>query len=171
MRCRGASRSARCICSTPSPAAPWRTGLGAAEMARDLILSIDAGTSVIKVLAFDLEGNEVASASRPNSYRTGAGGAVDQDMARSWRDTVAVLRDLTQSNAGVAGRAAALAVTGQGDGTWLVDRDGVPVAPAWLWLDARAAGIVEEKEANGVRGRMYRHTGCGLNACNQSSQL
>ena len=109
-------------------------------MARDLILAIDAGTSVIKVLAFDLDGNEVATAARPNSYRTGTGGAVDQDMARTWRDTVAVLRELTESNAGLASRAAALAVTGQGDGTWLVDRDGVPVAPAWLWLDARAAG-------------------------------
>ncbi|HET6157956.1 MAG TPA: FGGY-family carbohydrate kinase [Dongiaceae bacterium] len=140
-------------------------------MARDLILSIDAGTSVIKVLAFDLDGNEVASASRPNSYRTGPGGAVDQDMARTWRDTVAVLRELTESNAGVASRAAALAVTGQGDGTWLVDKAGEPVAPAWLWLDSRAASLVEEKAAGGVRQRMYQHTGSGLNACNQSSQL
>ena len=69
-------------------------------MARDLILAIDAGTSVIKVLAFDLDGNEVATAARPNTYRTGTGGAVDQDMARTWRDTVAVLRELTESNAG-----------------------------------------------------------------------
>ena len=63
-------------------------------MARDLILAIDAGTSGIKVLSFDLDGNEVATAARPNSYRTGPGGAVDQDMARTWRDTVAVLRDV-----------------------------------------------------------------------------
>ena len=140
-------------------------------MARDLILAIDAGTSVIKVLAFDLGGNEVATAARPNSYRAGTGGAVDQDMARTWRDTVAVLRELTESNAGLASRAAALAVTGQGDGTWLVDSEGVPVAPAWLWLDARAAALVEEMDASGVRRRMYQHTGCGLNACNQSGQL
>lgn len=140
-------------------------------MARDLILAIDAGTSVIKVLAFDLDGNEVASSARPNTYRTGQGGAVDQDMARTWRDTVAVLRELTESNEGVASRAVALAVTGQGDGTWLVDKAGEPVAPAWLWLDSRAASLVEEKAADGVRRKMYQHTGCGLNACNQSSQL
>jgi erythritol kinase len=144
---------------------------GAEAMARDLILAIDAGTSVIKVLAFDLDGKEVASAARPNSYRTAPGGAVDQDMARTWRDTIAVLRELTERNAGVASRAAALAVTGQGDGTWLVGRDGMPVAPAWLWLDSRAASLVEEKAASGVRHRMYQHTGCGLNACNQSGQL
>jgi erythritol kinase len=140
-------------------------------MTRDLILAIDAGTSVIKVLAFDLDGNEVATAARPNSYHAGTGGTVEQDMARTWRDTVAVLRELTEKNAGLAGRAAALAVTGQGDGTWLVDRDGAPVAPAWLWLDARAAPLVEEKAAAGVRRRMYQHTGSGLNACNQSGQL
>ena len=39
----------------------------------------------------------------------------------------------------LAKRTAALAITGQGDGTWLIDADGEPVAPAWLWLDGRAA--------------------------------
>ena len=50
-------------------------------MARDLILAIDAGTSVIKVLAFDLDGNEVAIAARPNSYRTGPAAR----SSRTWR--------------------------------------------------------------------------------------
>ena len=40
-------------------------------------------------------------------------------------------------------RTAALAITGQGDGTWLIDADGEPVCPAWLWLDARSAPIIE----------------------------
>jgi len=141
------------------------------SVTRDLIVSIDAGTSVIKALAFDLEGNQVAAAARPNSYTTGNGGAVEQDMARTWRDTVSVLRALAEGSADVARRAAALAVTGQGDGTWLVDKAGAPAAPAWLWLDSRAAALVREMDANGTRHRMYEHTGCGLNACNQSAQL
>ena len=33
----------------------------------------------------------------------------------------------------------AISVTGQGDGMWLIDQAGEPVAPAWLWLDARSA--------------------------------
>jgi erythritol kinase (D-erythritol 1-phosphate-forming) len=140
-------------------------------VARDLIVAIDAGTSVIKAVAFDLDGNQVATASRPNSYAAGAGGAVEQDMARTWRDTIAVLRALAEDSADVTRRAAALAVTGQGDGTWLVDKAGAPAAPAWLWLDSRAAGLVRELDADGTRRRMYEHTGCGLNACNQSVQL
>lgn len=140
-------------------------------MERDLIIAVDAGTSVIKALVFDFAGNQIAAASRPNAYQTGIGGAVEQDMARTWQDTVDVLRDVTDQAPDLKDRAASLAVTGQGDGTWLVDRDGAPAAPAWLWLDSRAADLVREQEASGVRRRMYAYTGCGLNACSQSAQL
>nr|WP_298685019.1 FGGY-family carbohydrate kinase [uncultured Dongia sp.] len=138
---------------------------------RDLIVAVDAGTSVIKALVFDLAGNQIAAASKPNVYETRDGGAVEQDMARTWRDTVDVLRELTDKTPALKDRAASLAITGQGDGTWLVDRDGQPVAPAWLWLDSRAADLVREHEASGVRRRMYAYTGCGLNACSQSAQM
>lgn len=140
-------------------------------MTRELVVAVDAGTSVIKALAFDMQGHQLAAASRPNLYETGVGGAVEQDMARTWTDTVAVLRELGERVDGLLDRAAVLAITGQGDGTWLVDEAGEPVAPGWLWLDSRAAGIVEEFEASGVRRAIYRHTGCGLNACNQSAQM
>jgi erythritol kinase len=140
-------------------------------MSGDVIVAVDAGTSVVKALVFDLDGNQVAAASRPNSYDTRSDGAAEQDMARTWADTVAVLRELRERMDGRLDKAAALAITGQGDGTWLVDAKGEPVAPAWLWLDSRAAGIVEAFGANGVRHDIYRHTGCGLNACNQSAQL
>ena len=52
---------------------------------------------------------------------------------------------------GPAARTAAVAVTGQGDGTWLVDKAGEPIGAGWLWLDARAAPIVEELRRYGVR--------------------
>ena len=71
----------------------------------------------------------------------------------------------------LARRTAALAITGQGDGTWLIDGEGEPVAPAWLWLNSRAAGIVRELDRSGVRDLVYRHTGCAMNACNQSAHL
>lgn len=140
-------------------------------MTRDIIIGLDAGTSVTKVVAFDLEGNELATAGLPNRYEELPGGGVEQDMARTWDDAAAVLRDLAVKLPGLASRALALAVTGQGDGTWLYDAAGEPVAPAWLWLDSRAAGIVRELDQNGVRAFAYRHTGCGMNACNQSGHL
>ena len=37
-------------------------------MSKDLIIGIDAGTSVIKSIAFDLSGKQVATAAVPNRY-------------------------------------------------------------------------------------------------------
>jgi erythritol kinase (D-erythritol 1-phosphate-forming) len=140
-------------------------------MSEALIVAVDAGTSVIKAVAFDAEGRIVAATGELNRYRNLPGGGVEQDMDRTWADAAAALAALAERVPDLARRAAALAVTGQGDGTWLVDRAGEPVAPAWLWLDSRAAGIVEEFDRSGVRRAIFRHTGSGLNACNQSSQL
>lgn len=140
-------------------------------MRQDLIIGVDAGTSVIKAVAFDFDGNELAATGRTNVYVDLPGGGAEQDMARTWDDTAAVLRDLALHVPDLAQRTAALAITGQGDGTWLIDGDGEPVAPAWLWLDSRAAAIVRELDRSGVRDLVYRYTGCALNACNQSAHL
>lgn len=140
-------------------------------MSGALIIGVDAGTSMNKAVAFDLEGRQVAVAALRNRYDEPGGGVVEQDMARTWDDTAQALRLLAEQVPELGSRAAALAVTGQGDGTWLIDKEGVPVAPAWLWLDSRAAGIVAEAEASGARAEIFRFTGCGLNACNQSGQL
>jgi erythritol kinase len=140
-------------------------------MTADVIVGIDAGTSVIKAVAFDLEGRQLALTARPNRYEELPGGGVEQDQARTWRDTVVVLRDLVAAVPDLAQRVAAIGVTGQGDGTWLVDRAGAPVGKGWLWLDSRAAGIVGELERSGARAAIYQHTGCGMNACNQSAQM
>ena len=59
----------------------------------------------------------------------------------------------------------------QGDGTWLIDDEGRPVAPALLWLDSRAARLVEEIRASSQNAALYRRTGSGPNACQQGPQL
>jgi erythritol kinase (D-erythritol 1-phosphate-forming) len=140
-------------------------------MTREILVALDAGTSMIKALAFGLDGAPLASASRPNRYECLPDGGVVQDMRETWRDAAAALRDLAERIRGLGGTVFALAVTGQGDGTWLVDRAGEPVAPAMLWLDSRAADVVAELHASGLRRELYRYTGCGLNPCNQSAQL
>ncbi|MCC8946286.1 carbohydrate kinase, partial [Bradyrhizobium sp. Arg62] len=101
-----------------------------ASASRDVIIGIDAGTSLIKAVAFTLTGEQLADVSRPNAYSSLAGGHVEQDMAQTWSDTVAVIRALGKSVPDLSARIAAVAVTGQGDGTWLIDDDGRPVAPA-----------------------------------------
>jgi erythritol kinase len=138
---------------------------------RDVIIGIDAGTSLIKTVAFTRDGRQLADFSLPNTYTTLAGGHVEQDMSRTWNDTVAALRGLLAAVPDLGSRVAALAVTGQGDGTWLIDEDGRPVAPALLWLDSRAAGFVADIRSSERNAALYRRTGSGLNACQQGPQL
>lgn len=138
---------------------------------RDVIIGIDAGTSLIKTVAFTRDGRQLGDFSLPNSYGTAPGGHVEQDMPRTWTDTVAALRRLVAAVPDLASRVAAVAVTGQGDGTWLIDDDGRPVAPALLWLDSRAASLVEDIRSSERNVALYRRTGSGLNACQQGPQL
>jgi erythritol kinase len=138
---------------------------------RDVVVGIDAGTSLIKTVASTREGGQLGSFSLPNVYRTSAGERVEQDMSRTWDDTAAALRGLATSVPDLRARVAAIAVTGQGDGTWLIDEDGRPVGPALLWLDSRAARLVEKIRAGPQNEALYGRTGSGLNACQQGPQL
>ncbi|MFO1034908.1 MAG: FGGY-family carbohydrate kinase [Hyphomicrobiales bacterium] len=140
-------------------------------MTGPVLIGIDAGTSVIKSVAFTADGEQIAVAAIANSYETVSGGGAEQDMARTWKDAAETLRLLSEKVPDLANRVAAIAVTGQGDGMWLVDKAGEPVAPAWLWLDARAAAIAEEFAASPAHAAHYQSTGTGVNACQMSTQL
>jgi erythritol kinase (D-erythritol 1-phosphate-forming) len=136
-----------------------------------VIIGIDAGTSVIKSVAFSTDGTQLAAAAIPNTYVTLPDGGAEQDMARTWGDAAATLKQLTTQIPNLASRLIAISVTGQGDGMWLIDRAGEPVAPAWLWLDARAADIVEEFTTSENYAAHYERTGTGVNVCQLSVQL
>ena len=55
----------------------------------DILIGLDLGTSVVKAVAFDLEGNQLAAASVLNAYDTGADGSATQPLARTWADCAA----------------------------------------------------------------------------------
>ena len=134
-----------------------------------VIVALDSGTSVVKAIAFTVDGTQVGSASRPNSYVLLPGGGAEQDMERSFDDAATVLSELAAALE--HHEVVALAVTGQGDGTWLVDAEQNPVGDGWLWLDSRGAGIVDELKASGAAQAAFAFTGTGIAACNQPPQI
>ncbi len=140
-------------------------------MTGEVLIGVDAGTSVIKAVAFDLSGRQIAMASRRNTYTTLPNGGVEQDMRRTWADTAEVITELGDRVDNLAGRALALAVTGQGDGCWLIDADGQPIHDGWLWLDARAADEAREIAASDGMDLIYRTTATGLNVCQMRTHL
>src|SRR5690606_35159038 len=137
----------------------------------DVIIGIDAGTSVVKAVAFDLRGRQLESSAVRNKYETGEHGAAAQSLVQTWADCVSALRGLGEKLPGFDERTAAISVTGQGDGTWLVGKDNQPVGDAWLWLDARAAETVNKLAAKPSNRARFEATGTGLNTCQQGPQM
>lgn len=141
------------------------------DAGQDILIGVDAGTSVIKAVAFSLSGRQIAASSVPNQYVTRADGAAFQPLGRTWSDCTQTLRDLCAKIDGLARRVLAVAVTGQGDGTWLVGADDAPVTDGWLWLDARAALTVRMLRKLPADRARFVATGTGLAACSQGAQI
>ena len=145
--------------------------MSAAETSGPILIGVDAGTSVIKAVAFTAGGAPVAVTSVANRWRKVAGGGAEQDMGATWQATAETLRAMADRVPGLSRRLAGIAVTGQGDGTWLVDAGGEPVGPAMLWLDARAGRIADALRRGPADAARFAATGTGLAACQQGPQL
>ncbi|MFN8215954.1 MAG: FGGY-family carbohydrate kinase [Solirubrobacterales bacterium] len=105
------------------------------------IIAVDAGTSALRVVGFDLEGRRLAHFSRASEVRRDVDGTAEQDPLL-W---AAAMRDgLREVGAALAGReVAAIAVTSQRASVVAVDAAGEPVHPALLWRDRRGGADAE----------------------------
>lgn len=130
-------------------------------MADGVIVCVDAGTTLIKAVAFDGGGREVATTQAPTTVHLPAPGHSEQDPEEVWTAVATTVRAVV---ADLPGPMRALAVTAQGDGAWLVDADARPTRPAVLWNDARAAAVVEAWLRDGVLDEAFRRTGSLGNA-------
>ncbi|WP_149181458.1 FGGY-family carbohydrate kinase [Streptomyces sp. TRM49041] len=120
------------------------------------VLAVDVGTSMIKTVVLDDEGNEVAVARQATSVQRPRPGWAEQDMTAVWEAVVTTIRSARRhATDGVR----FIAFTAQGDGCWLVDAKGDPTGPAVLWSDGRAAPVVEGWRASGVLEEAFRRTG------------
>ncbi|MFF7946825.1 FGGY family carbohydrate kinase [Streptomyces griseorubiginosus] len=120
-----------------------------------MYVGIDVGTSVVKAAAFDGEGRQLAVESRPVELSL-HGGFVEQDMTEVYDAVVDVLAKLT---ARVPEPVELAGLTGQGDGVWLVDREGRPVRSAVSWMDGRAHELLDQWLADGTFETVFRRTG------------
>ncbi|WP_020575277.1 FGGY-family carbohydrate kinase [Actinopolymorpha alba] len=119
-------------------------------------VGVDVGTSVIKAAMFDETGRQVALEAAPAKVLRPRDGWFEQDPD----EVVAAVAQVIGRVVSGSGRAPELiALTGQGDGVWLLDKDGRGVRPAVSWMDARAAGIVDRWQAEGVVEAAFRRNG------------
>jgi sugar (pentulose or hexulose) kinase len=135
------------------------------------LLGIDAGTTVIKSVLFDLAGREISSATHDSSFLTPKPGWAEADMGDVWQAVVSTVQQTMRQAAITKEQVLAVGVTGQGDGTWLVDAERRPVRPAILWSDGRTASFVQSCQKAGLSLEIFRITGTALNTSNQGVQL
>ena len=140
-------------------------------MNRDIIIGIDAGTSLIKAVAFSLNGKELAISSTTNDYKTNSNGHATQSLNKTWENCIKVIKELREKLPDIDNKICLISVTGQGDGTWLIDKNGDPVCDAWLWLDSRSSKEAEEISKLNSENERFMATGTGMFSGQQSSQL
>jgi erythritol kinase len=119
-------------------------------------ICLDVGTSLIKAVAFDEDGNELSVVRQPTEVLRPQPGFAEQDMDAVWDAVSGAVKEMTGS---LEEKVELLAFTGQGDGCWLVDEDGRPTGPAVLWNDARNAALVQKWERDGTLQRAFEING------------
>jgi len=137
----------------------------------DILIGVDAGTSLIKCVAFSVQGEILEIASTPNEYISRGDDCVEQDMQVTRENVLQTLAQLVTQLGEDASRIKSVSITGQGDGTWLVDSSGAPVSNALLWLDSRAASIATELENSANYSRLFELTGTSVNASQMRTQM
>ncbi len=121
------------------------------------VLCIDAGTTMVKSVLFDDDGREVKVARQGTVVTGPQPGWSEQDMYSVWDAVVHTVRQVVHG--GGEADVSMVAVTGQGDGLWLVGPDGRPTGPAILWNDGRAADIVDAWDDEGLLTEAFRING------------
>ena len=120
------------------------------------VVCVDAGTTMIKAVGYGEDGAELVVERRNTAVRRPAPGHAEQDLTEVWQ---AVVRGVRQVVERLGAPVSHLALTAQGDGSWLVDASGEPTGPAILWNDGRAGSIVERWARDGVLSRAFSVNG------------
>lgn len=119
-----------------------------------MLIGVDAGTSVVKAVAFTGDGDVLRVASRPTRTIVPAPGRNEQELEEVIAAVGEVVREVSGGEA-----VDLLGITAQGDGLWLLDEAGQQVRRPILWSDARAAALVNAWMASGVAETAFRRSG------------
>jgi xylulokinase len=123
------------------------------------VLTIDVGTSVIKSVVFDDQGQELAVSRIGTEVLRPHPGWAEQDMDAVWNGVVFTVRSALSQLGPAQDPVWLVSFTAQGDGCWLVDGDGRPTGPAILWSDGRAGDLLTRWQADGALEQAFRRNG------------
>ncbi|MGH8980924.1 MAG: FGGY family carbohydrate kinase [Acidimicrobiales bacterium] len=127
------------------------------------VLAVDAGTTGVRTLAFDVAGEVVALAYRPLRQHFPRPGWVEHDPAEIWAHVRDTLCEVATEVAGRGQPVAAIGITNQRETAVAWDRrSGRPLHPAIVWQDRRTAARCEALTAAGHLDLVRTRTGLVL---------
>ena len=127
-------------------------------MKADLLLVLDAGTTSTRAIAFSIEGDIIASASRPLTQYFPRNGWVEHDAGEIWRLSRDCLIDVADQVG--APRVAAIGITNQRETMVFWDAvTGEPLAHAIVWQDRRTTEICATMKVAGHEAAIQAATG------------
>lgn len=103
-------------------------------MAEPLFLGLDIGTSGVKAILVNPNGDVTASAVAALTLDTPRPGWAEQHPDDWWRATLAAIADVRRQD---GGSVAAVGISGQMHSSVFLDREGKVIRPALLWCDGR----------------------------------
>jgi xylulokinase len=116
-------------------------------------MGIDLGTSSLKALVLDLNGNVVGFAKRDISTSTPEGNHAEQDPELWWSSTKAAIKELTAAKPALSKDISGISFSGQMHGLVLLDRQHDVIRPAIIWEDQRAKKQVELVDSSFGEGK------------------
>ena len=130
----------------------------------DLVLAVDAGTTGVRVNAYDAQASIVATAYREFTQHFPEPGWVEHDAVEIWDATRSLLQEVVTA-IGDPRRIAAIGITNQRETTVLWERKtGRPLHRAIVWQDRRTASICDSLRKGGLEPKVRKRTGLVLDA-------
>ena len=114
------------------------------KIADNYLLGMDLGTTNVKAMIMDENGNVAASASRANTLIVPAPDNAEQDANLWWKNTVEILQEVTQkAGSEIVKRIRGISVSSQTVTMLPVDAEGTPLRNAIIWMDGRSGKQLE----------------------------
>ena len=123
------------------------------------IISLDVGTTSLKGVLFDMDGNAVASRSYEYNLVRIAPDTVELDPEVYWQAAISVIRDLLTDSGVEKSEIISVGITSQGETLIVLDSQGRPLRRAIVWLDNRSGQEANEIAARFALDDVYRITG------------
>ena len=135
------------------------------------VIGLDNGCTVSKAALFDMQGHEIAVASKQTPLITPHPGYNERNMEDLWQYNYVCIREVLEKSRILPEDIAGIAVCGHGKGLYLWGKDGKPAYNGIVSTDNRAWRYPEKWKAEGTAEALYPQLCQQLIPCQQAALL